>query len=162
MLRRVSTYIGVGIALAAAAAAWPGCAHQSPSTNIAAEKRCDEATTTIGWGASSVSVVCFEDFRGIPVRQVEELLEGRVPGLLVVREAGGVSLRIRGESSILGSNEPLYVLDGMPLQMEPGRGLYWMSPRDIERIEVLKDPSATSMYGVRGANGVVLITTRRR
>lgn len=161
MSRHVSTYPAIAIALAAAAAAWPGCAHQSPSTDVAAEERCEDAETTIGWGASAVSVVCFKDFRGIPARQVEELLEGRVPGLLVVRNAGGVSLRIRGLSSVLGSNEPLYVLDGMPLEMEPGRGLYWMSPRDIERIEILKDPSATSIYGVRGANGVVLITTRR-
>jgi len=162
MRRQVSTYIGISIAIAAAVTAWTGCAHQAPSTNVAGEEQCEDATTTIGWGASTASVVCFEDFRGIPVRQVEELLEGRVPGLLVVRDAGGISLRIRGESSILGSNEPLYVLDGMPLEMEPGRGLYWVSPRDIDRIEILKDPSATSMYGVRGANGVVLITTRRR
>lgn len=161
MSRHISTHIYMAIAVAAAATAWSGCAHQSPSTDVVAEERCEGAQTTIGWGASAVSLVCFEDTRGIPVRQVEELLEGRVPGLLVVRSAGGVSLRIRGLSSVLSSNEPLYVLDGMPLQMEPGRGLYWMSPRDIERIEILKDPSATSIYGVRGANGVVLITSRR-
>lgn len=150
------------MALAAACVAWSGCAHRPVSSDIAAEERCENPATTIEWGASSVSVVCFEDFTGIPVRQMEELLEGRVPGLMVIREAGGISLRIRGQSTILGSNEPLYVLDGMPLQMEPGRGLYWVSPRDIERVEILKDASAASMYGVRGANGVVLITTRRR
>lgn len=159
MRRPISSF---SVALAATSAAWLGCANLPPPSDMAAEDRCSDSATTIDWGASRVSVVCFEDFTGIPVRQMEELLEGRVPGLMVIREAGGISLRIRGQSTILGNYEPLYVLDGMPLQMEPGRGLYWVSPRDIARIEVLKDPSAASMYGVRGANGVVLITTRRR
>jgi len=95
------------------------------------------------------------------VRQVEELLEGRVAGVRVVRSPdGGVSLRIWGPSSIYGDNEPLYVLDGMPVNVAPGQGLFWLDPNDVERIEILKDVSALAMYGVRGANGVVLITTR--
>jgi len=102
-----------------------------------------------------------DDVHGIPARQLEELLEGRVAGVSVVHYAtGGVALRIWGPSTFYGDNEPLYVLDGLPLNVAPGRGLYWLDPNDIERIEVLKDVSATSMYGVRGGNGVVLITTR--
>lgn len=100
--------------------------------------------------------------RDYPVYQVEQLLAGRVPGLQVIRgPGGGFSLRIRGISSIYGSNEPLYVVDGMPVRTSPGRGLDWLNPHDIAAIEILKDASSLSWYGVRGANGVVLITTRR-
>ncbi len=102
-----------------------------------------------------------EELHGTPARQIEEVLEGRVAGVRVMRSPdGGTSLRIWGPSSIYGDNEPLYVLDGMPLNVARGQGLFWLDPNDIQRIEVLKDVSALAMYGVRGANGVVLITTR--
>lgn len=100
--------------------------------------------------------------RGYPVRQVEQLLAGRVPGAQVIRgAAGGFSLRVRGISSLYGSSEPIYVVDGMVVQTVPGRGLDWLNPSDIETIEILKDANSLSWYGVRGANGVVVITTRR-
>jgi len=100
--------------------------------------------------------------RGHPVYQVEQLLAGRVPGVQVIRGAGGgFSLRIRGTSSLYSSSEPLYVVDGMLVQTVPGRGLDWLNPNDIETIEILKDANSLSEYGVRGANGVVVITTRR-
>src|SRR5439155_21072607 len=67
---------------------------------------------------------------------------------------------IRGRGSIYGDNEPLYVIDGMPVEVTTGHGLSWLNPGDIQRIEILKDASATAVYGMRGANGVVLITTR--
>jgi TonB-dependent SusC/RagA subfamily outer membrane receptor len=128
-----------------------------------AKELCDDRIKAEEWGASAVSVVCGDDLDGIPARQLEELLVGRVPGVQVIRKAGGgVTLQIRGRGSFQGNTEPLYVLDGVPLQMEPDRGLYWLNPDDILRIEILRDASATAMYGVRGANGVVLITTRRR
>jgi TonB-dependent SusC/RagA subfamily outer membrane receptor len=112
--------------------------------------------------ASAASTLCAEELSGIPVVQIEELIESRVPGVWAVRLASGsVSLRLWGPSTVYGDNEPLYVLDGMPLQMTPGRGLNWLNPADIQRIEILKDVSALAIYGVRGANGVVLITTRR-
>jgi len=102
-----------------------------------------------------------EDLRGIPAAQVEELLEGRNAGVQVIRlPGGGVSVRIRGRSSIYGDNEPLYVIDGMPVEVTTGQSLSWLNPGDIQRIEILKDASATAVYGMRGANGVVLITTR--
>jgi TonB-dependent SusC/RagA subfamily outer membrane receptor len=98
---------------------------------------------------------------------VEELLQGRVPGLQVVHLANGdVSLRIRGGSvSLLAESErgePLLVIDGMPVA--PGhvtRALRSLNPREIARIEVLKDVSSTSSYGMAGAHGVILITTKR-
>lgn len=96
-----------------------------------------------------------------PVAQAEELLEGRFAGVRVIRVGGGVAVRIRGASSINGSNEPLYVVDGMEMDAGPGGALTGINPADIVNIEVLKDIGSTSAYGVRGANGVVLITTRR-
>jgi TonB-dependent SusC/RagA subfamily outer membrane receptor len=70
-----------------------------------------------------------------------------------------MSIRIRGASSIYGDNAPLFVVDGMP--MDAPNGLISINPQDVAKIEVLKDIGQTSYYGVRGANGVVLITTKR-
>ncbi|HEU0300511.1 MAG TPA: TonB-dependent receptor plug domain-containing protein [Longimicrobium sp.] len=96
------------------------------------------------------------------VARAEELLEGRFPGVQLIRLAGGgFSVRIRGVTSIHGSNEPLFVVDGMPVHGPPGGALLGINPHDIERIQVLKDIASTAAYGMRGANGVILITTRR-
>jgi TonB-dependent SusC/RagA subfamily outer membrane receptor len=86
----------------------------------------------------------------------------KFPGVAVSRTAsGGISIRIRGASSFMGNSEPLYVLDGIPLQPSPDGTLTGIVPNDIQSIEVLKDAPATTMYGVRGANGVILIITKR-
>jgi TonB-dependent SusC/RagA subfamily outer membrane receptor len=96
------------------------------------------------------------------VQSVEELIQGRFAGVQVIRlPGGGFSLRIRGASSFMSGSEPLYVVDGIALPPAPGGALIGVDPRDIERIEVLKDAAATSSYGVRGANGVILIRTKR-
>ena len=87
----------------------------------------------------------------------------RFPGVQVTRTSdGGISVRIRGFTSLHGSNEPLYVIDGVPLEAVPGGALKGINPHDIESIQVLKDPSETTVYGVRGANGVIVIRTKRR
>ena len=87
---------------------------------------------------------------------------GRFPGVVVTRSPdGGVSVRIRGGSSIYGNNEPLYVVNGIAIQPGPNGSLSGISPEDIESIKVLKDPADTAMYGMRGANGVILIKTKR-
>lgn len=113
-------------------------------------------------GTTSVATIDGDELRGIRAAQVEETLEGRVAGVQVIRHAGGgISIRIRGATSFIGGTEPLYIVDGMPVQADPGRGLDWLNPGDVQRIEILKDAAATSIYGVRGANGVVVITTRR-
>ena len=97
------------------------------------------------------------------VGRTEELLEGRFPGVDLVRTiTGGFLVRIRGVSSFLGRSEPLYVIDGTPTEVQPQRGLDWLNPGDIRRITVLKGPPETSLYGVRGANGVIVIETRTR
>lgn len=115
-----------------------------------------------GEGTGAVGVVDGTKLYGRPAAQIEQLLEGQIAGVQVLRgPGGGISFRIRGPGSINGDTEPLYVVDGMSVNVTPGRGLDWLNPGDIERIEILKDASTTSMYGMRGANGVVLITTRR-
>ena len=115
-----------------------------------------------GVETGAVEVVTQEEVdRARPVR-AEEMLEARVPGVQLIRlPSGGISVRIRGTASLSGNNEPLYVVDGVPVNPSPGGGLDWLNPRDIARIEVLKDAIGTATYGMRGANGVVLITTRR-
>ena len=94
-------------------------------------------------------------------RGMEELFSGRFPGVEVFRApSGGISIRIRGASTILGSSEPLYIIDGARVQSGPG-GLLFLDPGDIAKIEVLKDIGSTSIYGSEGANGVIIITTKR-
>ena len=92
---------------------------------------------------------------------MEELFAGRFPGVEVFRApSGGISIRIRGASTFLGSTEPLYIIDGAKVQSGPG-GLLFLDPGDIKKIEVLKDIGSTAIYGSEGANGVILITTKR-
>jgi TonB-dependent SusC/RagA subfamily outer membrane receptor len=94
--------------------------------------------------------------------RLEEMLMGRIPGLQVTRLANGeYSLRIRGVNSFLGNTEPLVVVDGLPLQQGFGSALGMINPEDVARIDVLKDAASAAIYGLRGANGVILITTRR-
>lgn len=100
--------------------------------------------------------------RSSPGEPIEEVLQGRIAGVTVTRTAnGGIAVRIRGQTSILGSNEPLYVLDGIPIQPGPDGSLSGINVYDIESIEVLKDAVSTAMYGGRGANGVIVIKTKR-
>jgi TonB-dependent SusC/RagA subfamily outer membrane receptor len=103
-----------------------------------------------------------DDYDAVKVARAEELFAGRFPGVLVTRTASGdLSVQIRGTSTLIGTTEPLYVVDGLALPPGTG-GLISVPPNDIERIEILKDAGSTAYYGVRGANGVVLIRTKRR
>ena len=93
---------------------------------------------------------------------IEMVLMGRVSGVWITRTAdGGIAVRIRGATSIQGSNEPLYIIDGIPIEAGPNGSLVGINPYDIASIAVLKDAASVSMYGVRGSNGVILITTKR-
>jgi TonB-dependent SusC/RagA subfamily outer membrane receptor len=112
--------------------------------------------------AAPAAPVTSEDINRRPAEPVENLLMARFPGVEVARSTDGrLIIRIRGSTSILGSNEPLYVVDGIPVPTGPGGGLSGINPHEIASIEVLKDPASTAMYGVRGANGVILIKTKR-
>jgi TonB-dependent starch-binding outer membrane protein SusC len=92
-----------------------------------------------------------------------DMLEGRVAGLEVRRLSGGtMTLRIRGSRSLLAGGEPLLVVDGIPVEGAAGSVLADMDPRDVQRIEVLKDAGSLAAYGSRGANGVLLVTMKKR
>jgi TonB-dependent SusC/RagA subfamily outer membrane receptor len=89
---------------------------------------------------------------------IERMLEGRVSGVTIeAASGGGIAVRIRGTSSFYGNNEPLYVIDGSPFTAGPGGALTGINPHDIESIHVLKNPADTAIYGIRGANGVIVI-----
>ncbi|MGZ7033387.1 MAG: TonB-dependent receptor plug domain-containing protein [Thermoanaerobaculia bacterium] len=95
-------------------------------------------------------------------KTIENLFEGRFPGVTVSRaNNGGLQIRIRGGSnSFYGSNEPLYIVDDTPLP--PGSdGVIFLNPYDIQKIEVLKNPADIGVYGIRGANGVIKISTKK-
>jgi TonB-dependent SusC/RagA subfamily outer membrane receptor len=93
---------------------------------------------------------------------IEQVLESKVPGLMVTRTAEGVlAIRMRGTNSFYSGSEPLYVIDGIPVTPGPGGALSGVNPYDIATIKVLKDPAETALYGVRAANGVIVITTKR-
>lgn len=125
-----------------------------------------EETVVIGYGvvrkvdlAGSVAVVDNKSFQDQPITQVADALQGRVAGVQVTSDGipgGSVKIRIRGANSINKSNEPLYVVDGMVRET----GLDGINPEDIQSIQVLKDASSTAIYGSRGANGVVLVTSK--
>lgn len=96
-----------------------------------------------------------------PTLSIEQMLMARVPGVLVTRTAdGGIAIRIRGGTSIYGRQEPLYVINDIPIEPGPDGSLTGINLYDIASIEVLKDPASTTLYGVRGANGVILIKTK--
>ena len=107
------------------------------------------------------NVATEQDWSGQVVASPEELFAGRFPGVQVFRMAEGVAVRIRGSSSLMSDQEPLYVVDGITIEPGPGGALVGINAADIERIEVLKDIGSTAQYGVRGANGVILIMTKR-
>lgn len=117
------------------------------------------------------------ELKSLPVLSVDRLLQGGISGAQVTQSSGqpgaGTSVRIRGGTSIIAGNEPLYVIDGFPVYNGDGatdsgvtsgasiNPLSSLNPSEIESIDVLKDASATAIYGSRGANGVILITTKR-
>jgi TonB-dependent SusC/RagA subfamily outer membrane receptor len=112
--------------------------------------------------AAPAAVVTAEDIRQNPSQSIEQILISKCPPCVVTRTADGrVAIRIRGQGTILGSSEPLYVIDGVPIVPGAGGPLAGINPYDIETIEVLTDPASISMYGARGANGVILIKTKQ-
>jgi len=110
---------------------------------------------------TAVSSATGEKMRSNSPRTVADMLVGRFPGVEVrALPNGSASIRIRGSRSFKATDEPLIVVDGIP-QHIGAQALMDMSPQDVQSIEVLKDAAASSVFGSRGANGVILITTRR-
>jgi TonB-dependent SusC/RagA subfamily outer membrane receptor len=146
------------------------------------EAKALKEVVVVGYGAqskrdlaSSTSRVASQDYKSAVINTIDQAIQGRATGVQVVESSGepGASavVRIRGNNSLSGNNEPLYVIDGFPMppHREAGanfygsytqNGLYGINPNDIESMEILKDASATAIYGSRGANGVILITTK--
>lgn len=129
-----------------------------------------DEVVVVGYGSmkksdltGSVTSVKTEKLNVIPANSIEGLLQGRVAGMQVINSSqdpgAGATVRIRGNSSLKGSNSPLLVVDGFPFG--DAGDLKQINPQDIVSMEVLKDASASAIYGSRGANGVILVTTRR-
>ncbi|MHA6246925.1 SusC/RagA family TonB-linked outer membrane protein [Pontibacter sp. CAU 1760] len=127
-----------------------------------------EEVVVVGYGTQkksditgAVGSVKAEEIQEVPVTSAAQALQGRVAGVNVsmagTRPGAGVTVRVRGNRSFSADNDPLYVVDGIPIT----GGINDIAPQDIASIEVLKDASATAIYGSRGANGVVLVTTKR-
>jgi TonB-dependent starch-binding outer membrane protein SusC len=110
----------------------------------------------------SISTVSERQIESIPVATFEQMLQGRSPGVFITSGSGqpgtASTVRIRGSGSITGSNDPLYVMDGVPIGANDFASI---NPADIASIAILKDASATAQYGSRGSNGVILVTTKR-
>jgi TonB-dependent starch-binding outer membrane protein SusC len=142
-----------------------------PQTNVAAESSDDgivvlEADVVVGYGTmkkkdltGSVTTVKAEDLTRDAAFSVRKSLQGKAAGVHVTQNSGApgkpVTVRVRGVGTI-NASDPLYVLDGIPIN-----GIDFLNPNDIESISILKDASATAIYGARGANGVVLVTTKK-
>lgn len=109
---------------------------------------------------ASVASVSARDLKDIPINSAAEALNGRLAGVTATTAEGSpdaeVRIRVRGGMSITGDNSPLYIVDGVQVE----NGLTAISPQDIQSIDVLKDASTTAIYGARGANGVIVITTK--
>ncbi len=142
-----------------------------------------EELVVIGYGfkkkrdlTGSISSISSSNIEDTPVKDVLSALQGRAPGVFVTANSGapgaGITVRVRGYSSLNSGNDPLYVIDGVPVEsntltslngydMHGLNPLADINPGDIESIEVLKDAASTAIYGSRAANGVVLITTKR-
>ena len=150
------------------------------STNILDETQVIAyGTTTRRFSTGNISTVKAEDIEKQPVSNPLLALEGRVSGMMITQQTGvpggAISVQLRGQNSIANGNDPLYIVDGVPYPSQlltnlggsnstitmGGSPMNFINTPDIERIEVLKDADATAIYGSKGANGVVIITTKK-
>ena len=135
-----------------------------------------ETVVVIGYGSvkkndltGSVTAIKADEINRGAITSPDQMLQGKVPGLLVTPASGdptgGATIRIRGAASLYASNDPLIVIDGVPVTSDGGAGmanpLASVNPNDIESYTVLKDASATAIYGSRASNGVIIITTKK-
>ncbi len=143
-----------GLALCCGLVLWHGCGHGSTQAGVD------------GRPMGAVTEVTDAQREGQHRESLLEMLQGRVPGLqAIVDNDGNITLRVRGATTLLEGvhAEPLLVIDGVSVpEGQNSREIQRLSADDIDRIQVLRDVSSTSVYGNRGANGVILITTKRR
>lgn len=123
--------------------------------------RPDPAAEVFPGSPTSGRILTSEEIDRASGESFEQALAAKVPGLIVSRASDGtLLLRIRTQSSIMANTEPMVIVDGTPVLLGPGGGLSGLNPRDIASIEVIKDVSRLAMYGVRGANGVIVVKTK--
>jgi TonB-linked SusC/RagA family outer membrane protein len=155
------SYVGFGIRQE------PVNGRNAVNITLTAEPKEAEEVVVIGYQTvrrkdvlASVSSVSARELKDIPVNSAAEMLNGRLAGVTATTAEGSpdadVRVRVRGGMSITGDNSPLYIIDGVQVE----NGLNTLSPQNIQTIDVLKDASATAIYGARGANGVIVITTK--
>ena len=150
--RTIAGLVAVALPLAAGCASTGTPATASPGGSFGTR-------VTANGGCLVPNSLSQADYGAARVAGVEELLR-TIPGVNVIWGVRGFSVQIRGTNTLTGGSEPLYLIDGMPI-VGTQNGALPVNTMDIECVEVLKDVGHTSIFGVRGANGVVLITTRR-
>ena len=138
------------------------------NVTLAAADNAMDQVVVIGYGAvrkrdvtGAVAGINEKDIRSRPVNDALQAMQGKVAGVDISsteRPGTVATVNVRGVRSLTASNSPLYVVDGIPLMTG---GIEYINPNDIESIDVLKDASATAIYGSRGANGVVIVTTKQ-
>jgi TonB-dependent SusC/RagA subfamily outer membrane receptor len=155
--RTAQHLVGILALAAAASACAPLGAHRRPSGDHTS------GSTTSTKARTSSDARVEQEQANQSYSRIEELIEGRAPGVRVLHhQDGSFRLQIRGVSSPAGHNDPLVVIDGTPTtEFRPGSALASLNPQDVMRIDVLKDAASTAFYGMRGANGVIVITTRQ-
>lgn len=149
-MSRIGIAVAVGMALTVS-----GCGGSTPPASPSPSDSASSGTVTAGAMVSDRS----------HYENVVEMIQGKAPGLNVIQYPDGtIQLRIRGLNQSLQETgqEPLVVIDGVPSGRPAGQALMSMDPRDVSSIEVLRDVGSTAVYGTRGANGVILVRTRRR
>jgi TonB-linked SusC/RagA family outer membrane protein len=135
---------------------------------MAVDTKALEEVVVVGYGTqrkrditSAVSVISMEEIGEVPKSNVTRMLQGQAPGVIIKQKSGTpgqqFEVKVRGISSLGAGSDPLYVIDGFPVGTSVGQNL---NPNDIETISILKDAASTAIYGARGSNGVVLITTK--
>ncbi len=148
------------------------------TVNMVPEDKSLQEIVVVGYGqvkktdlTGSVTTIPVDEIKKVAVTSLDQALQGRAAGVQITQNSGApggaTTIRIRGGNSIQGDNEPLYVIDGIPFKNETSNSgssfnvLSTLNPSDIESMAILKDASSTAIYGSRGANGVVIITTKR-
>jgi TonB-dependent SusC/RagA subfamily outer membrane receptor len=107
------------------------------------------------------TTVTSDDIDKNPSQPIEKVLQAHIAGVMITQTPdGGISVRIRGQTTVNGATEPLFVIDGQAIEPGPGGALVGINPQDIASIEVLKDVASLAFYGVRAANGVIVIKTK--
>ena len=144
-------------------------ASNAVSASLAVATRQMETVVVTGYGnverskyAGAASKVGEKEIRNVPIGSFDQILQGRAPGVTVLSGNGqpgsSANVIIRGQTSIAGGNSPLYIVDGIPVESGVFQSI---NPNDIASVDILKDATASALYGSRGAAGVIVVTTKR-